>query len=500
MEPRYHSDAGRIDDGSQGQHTAVTIEREPEQRTPDKNDHSFTIDAAPESRFAFSGNAIGASGFYEVREAELADLVAHRIKLGAFTLHRTREELDQEIAVKAAAYETEAALTEQLQIEAWRLEQPGMTEDELTLRLAEYRLQMERVHELHTVEAFRRIRRFGALSAWNDKATEWYAGLTQRSRVAVALGMTAVSSAASGVAALSTDALGPTAAMVSGGLLAGARLYKTYSQVRSGLYRDLQDSIQEEWSPEEVSDTSKSAMGRAALAASESSSGFWSGMKRRLVNRKARPGGAASIEEAAVDGEIQRDAEAVHTEAMSRMERRRRERIERADKVNKRTRIAIIGAGVLAVFGIGSRFIDFGKITDFFDGNPPVGGSTDSPSPTPTPSASVSESPVGEPEPSPSPPSASPEAPPRPPVSPPPPTVPAYSAEALTVEDGEGWYQTFSEVNITDATDQANLLSRVGPELVARDWAYLTPEGSYGISRPGMLPQEVLDLITSSRH
>ena len=78
--------------------------------------------------------------------------------------------------------------------------------------------------------------------------------------------------------------------------------------------------------------------------------------------------------------------------------------------------------------------------------------------------------------------------------------MPAYGAEALTVEDGEGWYQTFSEVNITEATDQANLLSRVGPELVARDWAYLMPEGSYGISRPGMLPQEVLDLITSSRH
>jgi hypothetical protein len=69
----------------------------------------------------------------------------------------------------------------------------------------------------------------------------------------------------------------------------------------------------------------------------------------------------------------------------------------------------------------------------------------------------------------------------------------------MTVESGEGWYQTFSEMGITNPTEQANLLQKVGPELQARGWAYPTGDGSYGIIRPGSLPKDVLDLIKNSR-
>ncbi|MBC7942971.1 hypothetical protein H7X68_00515, partial [Candidatus Saccharibacteria bacterium] len=77
--------------------------------------------------------------------------------------------------------------------------------------------------------------------------------------------------------------------------------------------------------------------------------------------------------------------------------------------------------------------------------------------------------------------------------------VELFSADAHTVTRGEGWYQTFKELNITNATEQASLLQKVGPELQARGWAYPMENGSWGISHTGQLPDDVLKLIKNSR-
>ena len=75
----------------------------------------------------------------------------------------------------------------------------------------------------------------------------------------------------------------------------------------------------------------------------------------------------------------------------------------------------------------------------------------------------------------------------------------AFSPEASNAEQGEGWYQTFTEMGITDSTEQANILNKVGPDLQAGGWAYPMGNGSWGISRSGELPNDVLKLIKNSR-
>lgn len=79
------------------------------------------------------------------------------------------------------------------------------------------------------------------------------------------------------------------------------------------------------------------------------------------------------------------------------------------------------------------------------------------------------------------------------------PTPAEFSPEAYNVVPGEGWYNTFKEMGITDATEQANLLRKVGPQLQDMGWAYPMGESSWGISQPGQLPNDVLELIQNSR-
>jgi hypothetical protein len=74
-----------------------------------------------------------------------------------------------------------------------------------------------------------------------------------------------------------------------------------------------------------------------------------------------------------------------------------------------------------------------------------------------------------------------------------------FSAAARTVVSGEGFYNTFAEMGITNPAEQASLLQKVGPELVARGVAYPMADGTYGISRPGAFSQDVLELIQKSR-
>ena len=73
-----------------------------------------------------------------------------------------------------------------------------------------------------------------------------------------------------------------------------------------------------------------------------------------------------------------------------------------------------------------------------------------------------------------------------------------FSVDASTVVAGEGWYQTFTELGIP-ASEQPALLQKIGPALQEQGWAYPMADGTWGISRPGTLPSNVLELVQNSR-
>lgn len=477
-------------------------------------EQSATDNAASGPHFALLGSSSDTRELYAARDMELAQVVARRIKLGMFATRKMREELDVEIEARAQLYDRQAGLIDQLRVEEWKTNNPGIEEEELARNLAEYHAEQEHLHELHIDEAFHQIRRFGILSEWNDKMSEWYVGLSREYQIGVAMGATAISAVAGGMAAWSSDALNPTAAVISGGVLAGAKIYKAYNQARLGIYEEFARKEECSGEKEEVDAEHigrvRGKLGGVALNLMQRSKSRWDGFMQKISRRQKSaivPAAESNVESSGEDiysepGEVLQSPDQLHVEVMSRMERRRRERVERMDKVNKRAKIAVIGAGVLAAVGIGSRFIDFGKITDWFSGRPPVGVPSPSSSPTPTASFThgLPETPVGDADGSSLTPPEEEPSQPKPPLDySPVPEQPEYDIAAVMVNEGEGWYQTFNEVGITDATEQANLLYRVGPDLVARGWAYIMPDNSYGISRPGALPRQALDLIVSSR-
>lgn len=73
-----------------------------------------------------------------------------------------------------------------------------------------------------------------------------------------------------------------------------------------------------------------------------------------------------------------------------------------------------------------------------------------------------------------------------------------FSKPARTVEPGEGFYQTFKEMGVP-AEDRPRLLQKVGPMLAKIGLAYKMPDGLWGISRPGQLPEDILELINKKR-
>jgi hypothetical protein len=88
---------------------------------------------------------------------------------------------------------------------------------------------------------------------------------------------------------------------------------------------------------------------------------------------------------------------------------------------------------------------------------------------------------------------------PTPEVAPPAPAI-DFSIDASTVTNGEGWYQTIQEVTgSTSPAEQAAILQKIGPALQEKGWAYPMNDGTWGISRPGTLPKDVLELIKNSR-
>jgi len=73
-----------------------------------------------------------------------------------------------------------------------------------------------------------------------------------------------------------------------------------------------------------------------------------------------------------------------------------------------------------------------------------------------------------------------------------------FSPDASRVDPGEGFYQTFKEMNIPES-EWNNLLQKAGPKLAENNWAYKMANGSWGISRPGQMPRDMLELIQNNR-
>ena len=84
------------------------------------------------------------------------------------------------------------------------------------------------------------------------------------------------------------------------------------------------------------------------------------------------------------------------------------------------------------------------------------------------------------------------------PTNPTTPEVVNFSDTARNVHAGEGWYETYQDMAIPQA-EWHDLLQKTGPELQTHDWAYQMADGTWGISRPGTLPQDMLELIQKNR-
>lgn len=74
-----------------------------------------------------------------------------------------------------------------------------------------------------------------------------------------------------------------------------------------------------------------------------------------------------------------------------------------------------------------------------------------------------------------------------------------FSDAARTVKPNEGMFQTFLDMNIPQDEWQG-LMEKSGPELAEKGWTYQMPNGEWGWSRPGTLPQDMLELIQNNRN
>lgn len=73
--------------------------------------------------------------------------------------------------------------------------------------------------------------------------------------------------------------------------------------------------------------------------------------------------------------------------------------------------------------------------------------------------------------------------------------MPDFSFDAYNISPGEGFYDTMSQMGITDSVKQYEILQKVGPDLQNMNLAYPIEGGSWGISNPGQLPESALELI-----
>lgn len=166
----------------------------------------------------------------------------------------------------------------------------------------------------------------------------------------------------------------------------------------------------------------------------------------------------------------------------------------------KAAALVVIGAGAVEALRYGYDFA-----SDYLNKSPSTGGGATEPEgtggSTPSPEGSGSgagdthpDKPGGSGHPSEKPGGAAPEAP----------KSIEYSSDAMTISNGEGFYQTFQEMDIPQK-DWAELLDKVGPELHdmqvdGHSLAYRMPNGEWGIrmTADGKMPEGALDAITKA--
>jgi hypothetical protein len=166
----------------------------------------------------------------------------------------------------------------------------------------------------------------------------------------------------------------------------------------------------------------------------------------------------------------------------------------------KAAALVVIGAGAVEGLRYGYDFA-----SDYLNKSPSTGGGATQPEgtggSTPSPEDSGSgtgdthtEKPGGSGHPSEKPGGAAPEAP----------KSIEYNSDAMTISNGEGFYQTFQEMDIPQK-DWAELLDKVGPELHdmqvdGHSLAYRMPNGEWGIrmTADGKMPEGALDAITKA--
>lgn len=387
-----------------------------------------------------------AHDIYDTADKELAIKVARRLKLGMFTTKKTREASSAEVEAVHVEYERMSETFDALQIEKWRLVNPSLSAADLNTKLAHYHEAKLRLQGLRAQsEILTSKGKFGKISEWNNKLTEKFASLTLPGKIGVAAASLVVGTAV-GAAGL---AIGGGAAATGAVLLAGAKLYKTSAQSRAGLHRNT------------------AAVDKADFKKSD---GLYKSAKELREQSQVT---------------FQKGFEA---------------RVKKADHVNKVAKWTTIGSVAMLGAGIAGHI---GVVHDIYKAaEDHVGGWLDSlqhptgaphhveTGITPSQGGGSGHNPIdklgsGDMYHAPKIPSSA---------------GITYSPNAMNVSAGEGWYQTFSEMGITNAHEQLNLLNNntLMTDLANRGLAYRdVAAGGWGMNMTpdGKMPKAALDLI-----
>ncbi len=186
-----------------------------------------------------SGAYEAARNLYYAADGELAGKVARRLKLGMFASKKTREAASAEVEAARPEYERMAETFDTIQIEKWKLNNPAISDEEINHKLAKYHEAKLRLQGLRAQnEILTAPGKFGKLSELNNKATEWFAGLSRKQKIIVGIGSVVIGAGAGLAVAAAGTILGGGAGVLGAGLLAGAKVYKTTTQGRAGLHRN----------------------------------------------------------------------------------------------------------------------------------------------------------------------------------------------------------------------------------------------------------------------
>lgn len=403
--------------------------------------------------FRESSEYTDARDAYKEQDDSLAVSVARRMKVGTFAHKKTREALQDAVDTSLESYEKVAEMFDDIQIKKWKNADPGISETDIAKKLAVYHEAKQRLHgihqrqEIHTTEKSSKYGFINKAQEWNEKIQQKYAGLSRKQK----LGVAAAGIAVGGVAGFALGGFGA----LGGVLLVATKGYQTYAKSRSELYN-----------VDKVSPTQLSRKGNEKTRSQNS------------MQKETRD----SIR-SAVNG-----------------------RIEKADTINKRAKwmtvgsVALLGLGVAEKFGALRELGDWAREAGVPDFNA-------------APNNTVEDVPTADPFETNTPESDPPFDADRPDG------VDdgtgrgstgeagteggdsySWSGDALNVSSGEGWYQTFAEMGISDFADQQALLndSELMNKLYDQGLAY--PDASAGgwgmnLTFDGKMPQESLDLI-----